>query len=71
MVGDIIVVAGTVYIEADGGAKLKADGSLVSRKRWPRLYATIGMQFADEDKRCCTAELFPLPDLRIPTGTPR
>ena len=44
------------------------DGSLLSRKKYPILYGLIGMAYADEDKRCCTAELFPIPDLREKTS---
>ena len=50
-------------IWADRGERLLCDGSLVSRKKYPILYGTIGLAYADEDKRCCNAELFPLPDL--------
>ncbi len=47
----------------DGGRWEICDGRLLSRKTNPETYALIGMTYADEDKRCCNAELFPLPDL--------
>lgn len=45
-----------------GSVWLKADGRLVSRKEYPDLYKLIGTSYTDEDERCCTSELFALPD---------
>lgn len=55
-------------IFVDGEVWLPCDGRLLSRKSFPILYSILGMTFADEDKRCCNAELFPLPDY---TNDPR
>lgn len=64
-IGDINVnYPGCPAILVDGGVWLPCDGRLISRKAYPTLYGIIGLLWADEDKRCCTAELFPLPDLR-------
>jgi len=64
-IGDVRIWAKSgPIIMADGEIWLPADGRLVSRKAYPVLYSKIGMSYADEDKRCCNAELFPLPDLR-------
>lgn len=64
-IGDInLHYPGGPAIMADGPLWLPCDGRLVSRKAYPLLYAHVGMGYADEDKRCCNAELFPLPDLR-------
>jgi hypothetical protein len=57
-IGDInVAYPGGPAILADGGVWLPL-GSLASRKRYPKLYAAIGQTYADEDKRCCNAELF-------------
>lgn len=64
-IGDINVnYPGGPAIYADGNFWIICDGSLVSRKTFPILYSIIGMTYADEDQRCCTSELFPVPDLR-------
>ena len=66
-IGDINVnYPGCPAILADGHIWLPCDGRLVSRKAYPVLYSVIGMAHADEDKRCCNAELFPLPDYSEP-----
>ncbi len=65
-IGDICTYyPGGPAILADEGIWLPCDGRLVSRKAYPILYSLIGMTYADEDKRCCNAELFPLPELII------
>lgn len=60
-IGDICVYyPGGPAILADGNIWIPFDGRLVSRKLYPILYSIIGQTYADEDKRCCNAELFPL-----------
>lgn len=54
-----------------GGKWLPCDGSLVSRKEYPELYQLVGVMYTDEDERCCTSELFQLPDLREKDGNGR
>ncbi len=56
---------GDINVSYPGGARMLADGgvwlpcgTLQSRKVYPQLYALIGQTYADEDKRCCNAELF-------------
>lgn len=43
-------------ILADGGQWVPL-GTLQSRKKYPKLYALVGMTYCDEDLRCC-GELF-------------
>lgn len=43
---------------------LPCDGRLVSRKSYQALFQAIGYYYTDEDERCCTSELFRLPDMR-------
>ena len=63
-IGDVWVQSDPPWIYADGGEQLPCDGSLVSRKKYPQLYLLIGHTYGDEDERCCTSELFPLPNLK-------
>ena len=65
-IGDINLQNSVPMIYADGGTWLKCSGQLVSRKQFPLLYAHLGMSYADEDQRCCNAELFPVPDFSKP-----
>ena len=65
-IGDINIHLECPAIYADGGVWLVCSGQLVSRKQFPLLYSKIGMSYADEDQRCCNAELFPLPDFTKP-----
>lgn len=65
-IGDINLQNSVPMIYADGGTWLTCSGQLVSRKDFPGLYSKIGMSYADEDQRCCNAELFPLPDFTKP-----
>jgi hypothetical protein len=64
-VGDVLPCKGKPRVVAkvydDAFVTLPADGSLASRRLWPELYMELWHLYSDEDRRCCTADMFVLP----------